>query len=196
MTDPTVVPFPHLDDDADPWGPFRLHITERLEAVADHLGRCRRSLDAEIAPDRHYFGSKARELRAAALGLARSCRDVERWLGECGALYDAVALDDDGVRSWLATCTRPAGHAGDHDEDPPPTPGERAADEADVLALGMVEAADSLRWATVVLDRHPDPEAAAVLAAVVEAVGRFRHGAHELLARLVPLADRHAHPAP
>jgi hypothetical protein len=40
-------------------GPYRATIEDHPDTCADYLGRLRRSLTGEIAPDRHYFADKA-----------------------------------------------------------------------------------------------------------------------------------------
>lgn len=114
----------------EPWGPYRSAVEDRLEACADYVGRLRRSLAGEIAPDRRYFDEKALQLRDAAQSLVRFGQDVEGWLGRCGAEF---SQEEDGVR-YLGICGLRAGHAGGHDDDPPATPAERAVQEARELA--------------------------------------------------------------
>jgi hypothetical protein len=48
-----------VTDTPDPWGPYLAAIEGHLDTCADYLGRLRRSLAGEIAPDRHYFADKA-----------------------------------------------------------------------------------------------------------------------------------------
>jgi uncharacterized protein YukE len=103
-----------MSDTADPWGPYRATIEDHLDACADYLGRLRRSLAGEIAPDRHYFADKAHQLHTAARRMDRIVQDIDRWLGECGTTVDHD--DADGTR-FIGECALPAGHDGTHDDD-------------------------------------------------------------------------------
>ena len=79
-----------------------------------YLGRLRRSLSGEVAPDRHFFADKAHQLHAAARRMVRIVQDVDRWLGECGTTVEHS--DADGTR-FIGECTLPAGHEGTHEDD-------------------------------------------------------------------------------
>ena len=105
-----------MTDTPDPWGPYRATMEDHLGTCADYLGRLRRSLAGEIAPDRHYFADKAHQLHTAARRMVRIVQDIDRWLGECAATIEHA--DADGTR-FTAECTLPAGHQGDHDGDVP-----------------------------------------------------------------------------
>ena len=85
----------------------------------------------EIAPDRHYFTTKAVALRDASVGVLRRARDVERWLGSCDADYDGDGEDG-------------------------PSPAERAGERAEALAALATEVADGLAWATLAVDAGDD----------------------------------------
>jgi uncharacterized protein YukE len=102
-----------MSDTPGPWGPYRAAIEDQLDCCADYLGRLRRSLAGEIAPDRHYFADKAHELHAAARRMVRIVQDIDRWLRECGTTVEHQ--DADGTRV-VAECTLPAGHDGTHAE--------------------------------------------------------------------------------
>ena len=98
------------------WGPYRCTVADRLAACEDYLGRLRRSLAGEIAPDRHYFAEKAVALRDAAQTLVEGTEDVEWWLGACTHEV-AVESSEEGSESF-AECGHAAGHLGPHqDED-------------------------------------------------------------------------------
>jgi hypothetical protein len=98
------------------WGPYRCTVADRLAACEDYLGRLRRSLAGEIAPDRHYFAEKALALRDAAQTLVEGTEDVEWWLGACTHKVAANGPDEDSES--FAECGRAAGHPGSHqDED-------------------------------------------------------------------------------
>ena len=171
------------DTTPGPWGPWHDHIGEGLAHCADYLGRLQRCLAGEIAPDRHYFGTKARALRDASVGLLRRARDVERWLGACDADYE----DAGGA---VGSCGLPAGHAGDHDEGP--TPAERLAERADALAAVATEVADTLGWASVALDTgHDSPEVVDALDEAARRLGELRRGAGELAAQVAAVGSRH-----
>jgi hypothetical protein len=110
---------------SDDWGPYRARIEEQVASCADYLGPIRRSLAGAIAGDRTYVAEKAQELMSSAKRLARLSQDVERWLGECGADFEA---GDPGDR-YLMACGWPAGHEGPHGERSTP-PAQRASDQA------------------------------------------------------------------
>ena len=163
-----------------PWGPHHDHVEEGLAHCADYLDRLQRSLAGEIAPDRHYFTTKAAALRAAAVGLLGRARDVERWLGACDAAYGA---DGDEMRS----CTRPAGHAGGHDDRP--SRAERAGDRAAALAALATEVTDGLAWATLAVDAGDDSvEVADGLVDAARRLGDLARGAATLAAEVTALA--------
>jgi hypothetical protein len=102
-----------MTDTPDPWGPYRAAIEDHLDTCADYLGRLRRSLAGEIAPDRHYFADKAHQLHAAARRMVRIVQDIDRWLGECGTTVEHDAADG----THVGECTLPAGHDGAHDDN-------------------------------------------------------------------------------
>jgi hypothetical protein len=112
-----------MSDNTGPWGPYHDHIGEGLAHCVDYLGRLQRSLAGEIAPDRHYFTTKAQALRDASVGLLRRARDVERWLAE-GDDHDS---DGDGR-----------------------TPAERLAARADALAAVATDDLDAGEGSLVV----------------------------------------------
>jgi len=162
-----------------PWGPWHDHIGEGLAHCADYLGRLQRCLAGEIAPDRHYFTTKARALRDASTGLLRRARDVERGLGSCDADYGSEG----------GTCALPAGHAGAHGDGP--TPAERLAERADALTAVATEVADTLAWATVALDAGDDsPEVTDALEIAARRLGELRRAAGELADQVAGLATR------
>ena len=47
-----------MSDTRGPWGPYRATIEDHVDTCTDYLGRLRRSLAGEIAPDRHHFGGE------------------------------------------------------------------------------------------------------------------------------------------
>jgi hypothetical protein len=103
-----------MSDTTGPWGPYRATIEDHVDTCTDYLGRLRRSLAGEIAPDRHYFADKAHQLHTASRRMVRIVQDVDRWLAECGATVEHD--DDDGLRS-IGGCVLPVGHEGSHDDD-------------------------------------------------------------------------------
>jgi hypothetical protein len=103
-----------MTDTPDPWGPYRATIEDHLDTCADYLGRLRRSLVGEIAPDRHYFADKAHQLHTAARRMVRIVQDIDRWLGDCGTTLEHGAADGTHV---VSECTLPAGHDGSHDDN-------------------------------------------------------------------------------
>ena len=164
-----------------PWGPWEDHIGQGLAHCADYLGRLQRSLAGEIAPDRHYFTTKAAALRDASVGLLSRARDVERWLGSCDASY---GVDGDET---LRSCTLPAGHDGAHDDRPGPA--ERADERATALAALATEVADSLAWTTLAIDAGDDgPEAADALVEAARRLAELARGAASLAAEVTALA--------
>jgi hypothetical protein len=148
-----------------PWGPYRGHVEQGLAHCADYLGRLQRSLAGEIAPDRHYFTTKAAALRDAAVGLLRRARDVERWLGSCDAGEGIDADGEDG-----------------------PTPAERAGKRAEALAAMATEVADGLAWATLAVDAGDgSPEVADALLDAARRSGELARGAASLAAEITAL---------
>jgi hypothetical protein len=155
-----------MSDNTGPWGPYHDHIGEGLAHCVDYLGRLQRSLAGEIAPDRHYFTTKAQALRDASVGLLRRARDVERWLAE-GDDHDS---DGDGR-----------------------TPAERLAARADALAAVATEVADTLAWATSDLDAGEGSLVVGeALGDTARRLERLRRAAEELAADVAGIADRHA----
>ena len=149
-----------------PWGPYQDHIGEGLAHCADYLGRLQRSLAGQIAPDRHYFTTKAVALRDASVGLLRRARDVERWLGSCDAGEGIDADGEDG-----------------------PSPAERAGERAETLAALATEGADGLAWATLAVDAGDDgPEVADALVDAARRLGELARGAASLAAAVTALA--------
>lgn len=125
------------------WGPYRCTVADRLAACEDYLGRLRRSLAGEIAPDRHYFAEKAVALRDAAQTLVEGTEDVEWWLGAC-AHESAVESSEEGSES-LAECGHAAGHLGPHrDEDC--CPEQCALAEMRRVARALQHVTDRLAW--------------------------------------------------
>ncbi len=94
----------------DPWGRFRYGAGETLRDCFDYADRLRRSLTGEIAPDLHYFGSKAQALRDAATRLVHFHQDAERRLRYCDAAFDHTHHGE----PFGDLCTLQAGHPGDH----------------------------------------------------------------------------------
>ena len=167
------------DTTTGPWGPYHDHIGEGLAHCADYLGRLQRSLAGEIAPDRHYFTTKAQALRDASTGLLRRARDVERWLGSCDAGYGTEG----------GTCALPAGHGDGHGDGP--TPAQRLAERAEGLSAVATEVADTLAWATLALDAGYDsPEITDALGGATRQLGQLRRGAGELAEHVAALASR------
>lgn len=149
-----------------PWGPYRDHVEEGLAHCVDYLGRLQRSLADEIAPDRHYFLTKATALRDAAVGVLGRARDVERWLGSCEP-----------------------GHGIDADGDDHPSPAERAGERAEALAAMATEVADGLAWATLAVDAGKDgPEVADALVDAARQLEKLARGAASLAAEVTALA--------
>jgi hypothetical protein len=74
-------------------GPLRATIEDHLDTCADYLGRLRRCLAGEIAPDRHYFADKTHQLHTAACRMVRIVPDIDRWLGECAAMIEHAEAD-------------------------------------------------------------------------------------------------------
>jgi hypothetical protein len=59
---------------------YQPYIGDALECYADYVGRLQRSIDGEIAPDRHYFVEKASAPRAWATVPITRCQESERWI--------------------------------------------------------------------------------------------------------------------
>jgi hypothetical protein len=118
------------DRPVDTWGPYRAAIEDHLASCADYLGRLQRSLAGEIAPDRHYFRSKAHQLELVARSLVRRAQDIEGWLAAC----DAPVVRNEPGATHVATCELPRAHRGAHDDNPPASAAERARDAARDLA--------------------------------------------------------------
>ena len=117
------------------WGPYRSTVEEALTICEDYLGRLRRSLDGEIAPDRLYFGDKSHDLRDAAQALVDRVDDVEWWLGQCAAQVPGTAEE----------CGRSVGHSGPH--QPAATrPEQRILTEARSVATALRRLTDRLAW--------------------------------------------------
>jgi hypothetical protein len=93
---PTTEGTSDVTDTPDPWGPYRATIEDQFDTCADYLGRLRRSLAGEIAPDRHYFADKAHQLHTAARRMVRIAQDIDRWLGECPTTVEHT--DSGGTR--------------------------------------------------------------------------------------------------
>lgn len=62
------------------WREYQPYIANALECCADYVGRLLRSIEVEIAPDRHYFVEKASALREWATVLVTRCKETERWI--------------------------------------------------------------------------------------------------------------------
>ena len=56
------------------------YIEDALERCADYVGRLQRSIEGEIAPDRHYFVEIASALKEWAAVLVARCEETERWI--------------------------------------------------------------------------------------------------------------------
>lgn len=126
----------------DCWGPYRSAVEGRLDTCDDYLGRLRRSLAGEIAPDRFYFGDKAHALRDAAQTLVDGVDDIEWWLGTCGAEMRVAGKDDSAETS---ECARAAGHPGPHLDDGR-CPEQGVLARARAVAGELRRATDRLAW--------------------------------------------------
>ena len=167
-----------MTNTADPWGPYRATIEDHLDTCADYLGRLRRSLAGEIAPDRHYFADKAHQLHTAARRMVRIVQDIDRWLGECAATIDHAEAD--GTR-FTAECTLPAGHQGAHDHGDVPLAARHVTGELRDLADAVDRISEGFGWTARDIDRDlagaPGPianrhDAFANLAASLDTVTR------------------------
>lgn len=87
-------------------GPYRAAIEDHLASCADYLDRLQRSLAGEIAPDRHYFRSKAHQLELVVPSLVRRTQDIEGRLDACDA---PVVRNEPGAspRGDLGAAPRP-----------------------------------------------------------------------------------------
>jgi hypothetical protein len=146
MTTPRPTPTP-----AESWGSYRSHIESLVESCADYISRLQRSLDGEIAPDRHYFNEKAEALADVAERLVQRGQDAEWYLGECDGM---VSNDLQGPAEY---CTLPIGHAGDHFARPGPSVAEKASDRARRLASRVTSVSRRLSWLASEVDlRRPE----------------------------------------
>jgi hypothetical protein len=136
------------DRPVDTWGPYRAAIEDHLASCADYLDRLQRSLAGEIAPDRHYFRSKAHQLELVTRSLVRRAQDIEGWLDACDS---PVVRNEPGASH--ATCELPRGHRGVHDDNPPSTAAEQARDAARDLSDLAAGASHDLGSLTPVVDR-------------------------------------------
>jgi hypothetical protein len=178
---------------ADSWGPYRATMEDHLANCADYLSRLERSVAGTIAPDRYYFNDKARQLLLAARDLVRRGQDIERWVNGCGTTMDRAH----DVQVSRARCELPAGHAGDHDDDPPTAPAEQACANARDLADLSDLVAHRLRWLAPTLDQRAatgagpaddDRESLRDAAATLE---RVAHDAQKLASRLRSIEPSH-----
>ena len=148
-----------MTNTADPWGPYRATIEDHLDTCADYLGRLRRSLAGEIAPDRHYFADKAHQLHTAARRTVRITQDLDRWLGECAATTEHAEAD--GTR-FTAECTLPAGHHGAHDHGDVPLAARHVTGELRDLADAVDRISEGFGWTARDIDRdiagRPGPD--------------------------------------
>lgn len=185
----------HEDHHADPWGPYRSAITEQFASCHDYLTRLQRSLAGQIAPDRHYFNSKAAALADAARRLQRLGQDIERWLDACD--HPMTIQDPDAV--YTTPCTRPARHSGPHDDHDSPVEGAitAARDLAD-RADGM---ARRVGWTALSIDQDTtrgqrvDPDDRADLDDATATLDAIAHDARTLTGRLNDIG-RHARAQP
>jgi hypothetical protein len=191
----------NADHHPDPWGTYRNVIEERLASCADYLSRLQRSLSGEIAPDRHYFNDKATQLQSAARDLVHVAQDVERWLGECGDLFDIDTPDG----RYATACTLPMDHPGEHDDCDETTVGARLRSATRRLAERGDQTSNRLAWLTtrtdqdVALGRSSSPEDREALREIEGGLRELSDDAAHLAAgvatfhrQTVPMADRHA----
>jgi hypothetical protein len=165
-----------MPEPTDPWHPYRSTVEEHLSTCTDYLGRLRRSLADEIAPDSHYFADKAHQLHAATRRMVRLVQDIDTWLGDCPAQTDHV--DPDGER-YVTDCTLPAGHQGPHDDDRL-LPGRRLTGELRDLADTVGRISQQFGWNAAAVDRDLTrapggahwPDALADLATSLDTIAR------------------------
>lgn len=129
-----------MPDPTDPWHPYRSTVEDHLGSCTDYLGRLRRSLAGEIAPDRRYFADKAHQLHAATRRMVRLVQDIDSWLGECTAQTNHV--ESTGER-YVVDCSLPAGHHGCHDDGDRLLPGRRLTGGAAGSRAGHRRPADT-----------------------------------------------------
>jgi hypothetical protein len=161
----------------DPWHPYRSTVEDHLGTCTDYLGRMRRSLAGEIAPDRHYFADKAHQLHAATRRMVRLVQDIDSWLGDCPAQTDHV--DPDGER-YVVDCPLPAGHQGPHDDGDRLLPGRRLTGELRDLADAVDRISQQFGWDAAAVDRDlarapggaNGPDALANLATNLDTIAR------------------------
>ena len=165
------------------WGPYRAAIEDHLASCADYLDRLQRSLAGEIAPDRHYFRSKAHQLELVARSLVRRAQDIEGWLDAC----DAPVVRNEPGASHVATCELPRGHRGAHDDNPPASAAQQARDAARDLSDLAAQTSHHLGWLTPVVDRthlagdkHVTPEDRESLHDLSKTLERISHDARRL----------------
>jgi hypothetical protein len=166
-----------MPEPADPWHPYRSSVEEHLGTCTDYLGRLRRSLAREIAPDRHYFTDKAHQLHAATRRMVRLVQDIDSWLGDCPAQTDH--LDPDGER-YVVDCTLPAGHEGPHHDGDRLLPGRRLTGELRDLADAVERISQQFGWNAATVDRDlarapgaaNGPDALANLATNLDTIAR------------------------
>ena len=139
-----------MPEPADPWHPYRSSVEDHLGTCTDYLGRLRRSLAGEIAPDRHYFADKAHQLHAATRRMVRFVQDIDSWLGDCTAQTDHV--DPDGER-YVVDCTLPAGHQSPHDDGDRLLSGRRFTGELRDLADAVERISQQFGWSAAAVDR-------------------------------------------
>lgn len=139
-----------MPDPTDPWHPYRSTVEDHLGTCADYLGRLRRSLAGEIAPDRHYFADKAHQLHAATQRMVRLVQDIDSWLGECTAQTDYI--EPDGER-YVVDCTLPADHHGPHGDGDQLLPGRRLTGELRDLADTVERTSQQFGWNAAAVDR-------------------------------------------
>ena len=134
---------PSTTSNRSDWGLYQGPLEDRLLACEDYVGRLRRCLDGEIAPDRHYFDEKAHLLRDAAQSLVERIEDVEWWMGTCTEQHLHIGPDADST--YLADCGRTAGHDGLH-EDEARCAERRVLEELRAVTRTLQHATDGLAW--------------------------------------------------
>ena len=155
------------------WGPYRSTIGDALASCEDYLGRLRRSLAGEIAPDRLYFADKAQGLRDAAQALVDRVEDVEWWLGECAAEVPETAEE----------CGRSVGHAGPH-EPAAASREQRVLAEARSVATVLRRLTDGLAWGLLTIRAGAGVVDPCALAEELRRVGARLSGTASELERL------------